>query len=410
MLKQIKSAHATTVDAATRPPYVLAIAAYRFPHGDAMSNRLLQLIRSATPPGATAIVVNDWLDEHSPPPDSPPLPSGVRLITLPPPAGGLTRRILRRATRPIRLLTALRSEGITPSAFTGVYLPLGLWSLTMWFVLRVAVRAPMTVDVMDRHDGAQFRRPWLTAYYLRHRWAWMLAGRLDNQIIAISEDLERHFIGRGRRTLIVPPQVDCSEFEEPSPPPVSAGLRLLYAGSPGAKDLLAVIVEGIRRLPAPDRSRVHLVIAGISREQATSQSDLTDSQLAELSTQITFLGRVSRQRVLDELGTSHFSLLVRPSAGYARAGFPSKVPESLAAGCPVLLNYTSDLARYIGDGREGIVLEGPTPKDVERGLARALRLNDHQLRQMSRAARERAGCFDYQAWAPVVSDFLTGAA
>ncbi|TNH27614.1 glycosyltransferase family 4 protein [Micromonospora orduensis] len=395
----------------TATPQVLAMAAYRFPHGDAMSNRLLQLARSATPPGGTALVVNDWPQDGSRPPDNPELPPGVRLITLPPQrvSGGIAGRWLHRYTRPLRVLAALRRAGVRPGALAGVHLPLSLWNFTTWAVLRTAVRCPVTVDVLERHDRAQFPRGWLTPYFVRHRWAFFLAGRLADRVVAISETLERYFVGRGRPTLVVPPQVDCADYADPAPPSLTDGLRLLYAGSAGAKDQLAVVLDGIRRLAPEDRSRVRLVIAGISREHADTLSDLDATSPEDLYDQVIFLGRVPRDRVLAELGRAHFSVLVRPPVGYAQAGFPSKVPESLAAGCPVLLNHTSDLRRYIVDGREGIVLDGAGPDDIRRGLERALLLDDPEWRSMSRAARERAHCFDYRAWTAAVSDFVTGA-
>lgn len=394
----------------TATPQVLAVAAYRFPHGDAMSNRLLQLARSATPPGGTTLVVNDWPDDGSCPPESPELPCGVRLITLPRRrvGGGMAGRWLHRYTRPLRVLAGLRAAGVRPDALAGVHLPLSLWNLSTWLVLRTAVRCPVTVDVLERHDREQFPRGWLTPYFVRHRWAFFLAGRLADRVIAISETLERHFVGRGRATLVVPPQVDCADYDDPAPPSLDDGLRLLYAGSAGAKDQLAVVLEGIRRLAPEDRSRVRLVIAGVSRDAAGSLSDLDASSPDDLDDQVRFLGRVPRDRVLAELRRAHFSVLVRPPAGYAQAGFPSKVPESLAAGCPVLLNHTSDLRRYIVDGREGIVLDGSGADDVRRGLERALLLDDPAWRAMSRAARDRARCFDYRAWTPLVSDFVTG--
>jgi glycosyltransferase involved in cell wall biosynthesis len=394
----------------TGTPQLLTLAAYRFPHGDAISNRLLQLVRSATPPGGVAVVVNDWPEDGSRPPATPGLPPGVRLITLPRRrvGGGVLGRWLHRGLRPVRVLAALRDAGIRPGELAGVYLPLGLWNLGTWAVLRAAVRCPVTVDVLERHDRAQFPRWWLTPYFIRHRWASFLAGRLADRIIVISETLERHFVSRGRPTLVVPPQVDCADYVDPAPPSLDDGLRLLYAGSAGVKDQLAVVLEGIRRLAPDDRARVRLVIAGISREQAGSLSDLDETRPADLDDQVSFLGRVPRDRVLAELRRAHFSVLVRPPVGYAQAGFPSKVPESLAAGCPVLLNHTSDLRRYIVDGREGIVLDGCDAADVRRGIERALRLDDPAWWAMSRAARQRAYCFDYRAWTPVVSDFVTG--
>lgn len=389
-------------------PRLMVLGAYRFPHGDAMSNRLLHLARSATPEGTVTLVVNDWPAGDSPPGPGPDLPSDVRLITLPGGGGGRFGRWLHQRTRPLRVLAALRRAGIRTDQLTGVYLPLGLWTLTTWAVLRVVLRCPLTVDVVERHDPEQFPHGRLTPYFIRHRWSTFLAGRTADRVIAISETLERHFLRRGRRTMVVPPQVDCADYDDPAPASLCDGLRLLYAGSAGPKDLLAVVLEGIRLLPPGERARVRLVIAGMSRDQAANVSDLDESALAEFGDQVTFLGRLSRRQVLEELARAHFSVLVRPTVGYAQAGFPSKVPESLAAGCPVLLNHTSDLARHIVDGREGIVLAGPSAEHVRAGLARALTLDDPQWWRMSRYARDRARSFDYRSWRPAVSGFVAG--
>ncbi|MFC3501708.1 glycosyltransferase [Micromonospora krabiensis] len=373
-----------------------------------MSNRLLHLARSATPPGSTAIVVNDWPADGTRPPMNPPLPAEVRLLTLLPSRGGRAARWWHRQRRPLRVLAALRRAGVRRTDLSGICLPLGLWNLTTWVVLRLVVRRPITVDVLERHDPQQFPRGRLTPYFVRHRWGIFLAARLADRIIAISTALHDDF-ARRRPTLVVPPQVDRAAYAPPAPPPLAEGLRLLYAGTAGTKDMLAVVVEGIRRLPAAERERVRLTIAGMTRDQAVSLSDLDGAGLDGLADGVIFLGRVPRERVLAELGRAHFSVLVRPDVGYSRAGFPSKVPESLAAGCPVLLNHTSDLARYVTDGREGLVVAGPSADDVRDALLRALALDDDGWWRMSRAARERAVDFDYRSWVPTVSDFVAGA-
>ncbi|WP_433538076.1 glycosyltransferase [Micromonospora sp. CA-249363] len=398
----------SAIDSGEPVPRVVMVAAYRFPHGDAMSNRLLQLARSATPPGATTVIVNDWPGTERPP-EPVDLPPELRLITLfAADGGGRLRRWAHRQSRPLRVLRALRQTGIPTGEVTGICLPLGLWNLTTWIVLRLTMRCPLTVDVLERHEPGQFRHGRLTPYFIRHRWHSLLAGHLADRVIAISTTLRRRLSRGNRPILVVPPQVDCADYRPPAPPPLKDGLRLLYAGTAGPKDRLAALLEGIRRLPEPDRRRVRLTVAGMTREQAATMSDLDDSVVADLADQIVFLGRVSRDRVLAELRTAHYSVLVRPTGGYADAGFPSKVPESLAAGCPVLLNHTSDLATYIDDGREGIVLAGPDADDVRDGLRRALALDDAQWWQMSRSARDRASAFDYRAWVSAVSAFVAG--
>jgi glycosyltransferase involved in cell wall biosynthesis len=393
-------------------PRPLLVGAYRFPHGDATSNRLLQLARCAAPPGTRTLVVNDWPCDGSVPPQRDEV-AGIELITLRTRGRNRFTRMPARLARPARVLRAMRRRGVARGDVSVVLLPMAMMTLCNWAVLRLALRCPVVVDASERHDRRQFRRGWLTPYFVRHRWSTFLATRLVRRATAVSTTLAGYLEGHGLAVLVVPPQVDVEEFAEPRSSSLAGGLRLLYAGTPGRKDMLDVILRGISRLTPQDQSRVHLTIAGVTRDDAAALSDLDVSVLDSVSAEVTFLGRVPRDKVLTLLAESHFSLLVRPTGGYAAHGFPSKVPESLSAGCPVLLNHTSDLAAYVRDGVEGIVLDGNGPDDVRRGIERALRLRDEEWAAMSRAARVTArDSFDHRAWRARVTAFLdpTGAA
>ncbi|WP_430501016.1 glycosyltransferase [Micromonospora trifolii] len=386
-------------------PRPLLVGHYRFPYGDATSNRLLQLARCAAPHGTQTLVVNDWpCDGSAPSRDE---VAGIELITLRTRGGNPVTRMAARLARPIRVLRAMRRRGVVRGDVSVVLLPMAMMTLGNWAVLRLALRCPVVVDASERHDRHQFQRGWLTPYFVRHRWSTFLATRLVHRAIAVSTTLGGYLERRGVDVLVVPPQVDCDEFAEPRSSSLTGGLRLLYAGTPGRKDMLDVILRGISRLTPQDQARVRLTIAGVTRDAAAASSDLDISVLDSVSAEVTFLGRVPRDKVLALLSESHFSLLVRPTGGYAAHGFPSKVPESLSAGCPVLLNYTSDLASYVQDGVEGLVLDGNGPDDVRRGIERALRLRDEDWAPMSRAARERArDSFDHRAWRARVTAFL----
>ncbi|MGK5739555.1 glycosyltransferase [Micromonospora sp. URMC 103] len=386
-------------------PRPLLVGAYRFPHGDATSNRLLQLARSAAPADTRTLVVNDWPPDGSVPGD--PVVDGIDLITLRTRGRNHLTRALARLARPARVLRAMRRAGLRRGDISVVCLPMAMMTLQTWLLFRLVLRCPVVVDASERHDSRQFRRGWLTPYFVRHRWSTFLATRLVGRATAVSTRLADHFVSRGLSVVVVPPQVDCKEFGESKAPPISDGLRLLYAGTPGRKDMLDVVLRGLAQLPAAQQERVSVTIAGITRDDATALSDLDVSVLDRIAARVTFLGRVPRERVHALLGESHFSVLVRPTGGYAAYGFPSKVPESLAAGCPVLLNHTSDLARYVRDGVEGIVLDGYRAEDVRRGIERALRLGDDDWWRMSAAGRARAReSFDHRAWRSVVSEFL----
>ncbi|WP_433317831.1 glycosyltransferase [Micromonospora sp. CA-269861] len=385
----------------------LLVGAYAFPHGDATSNRLLQLARSAAPDGAHTLVVNDWPCEVAFPAGQPGV-TGIDLVTMRIRGRHHLTRASARLARPLRVLRAVRRVGLGRGGVSVVLLPMALLTLGNWATLRLVLRCPVVVDASERHDRHQFRRGWLTPYFVRHRWSTFLATRLVGRATAVSTTLADYLTGHGLDVLVVPPQVDCDEFRAPQPPPISHGLRLLYAGTPGRKDMLDVILRGISRLAPEHQRRVSLTIAGVSSADAAAHSDLDVGVLDAVSADVRFLGRVPRETVLTLLSESHFSMLVRPTGGYAANGFPSKVPESLAAGCPVLLNHTSDLSAYVHDGVEGLVLDGNGPDDVRLAIERALRLRDEEWTAMSGAARSRAReSFDHRAWRDRVSAFVT---
>ncbi|BCJ54220.1 hypothetical protein Asp14428_56950 [Actinoplanes sp. NBRC 14428] len=388
-------------------PQPVVIGAYAFPHGDATSNRLLQLARSAAPDGVRSIVVNDLLEENAKSVNEFDV-KGIQLITLRIKGSNRFNRMVARVARPARVLVALHRRGVHRGDVSVVLLPMAMMTLATWIVLRLALGCPVVVDATERHDRHQFPRGWLTPYFVRHRWSLFLATQLADRATAVSTRLAEYLQDRGLEVLVVPPQVDCAEHSEARPSAISRGLRLLYAGTPGRKDMLDVIVRGISQMSPNDQARIHLTIAGVAREDADAKSDLDVSVMEKVSASVEFLGRVPRSTVMELLAGSHFSMLVRPTDGYASFGFPSKVPESLASGCPVMLNLTSDLADYVQDGIEAVLLEGSTPDDVRRGIERALTLADDQWAVMSEAAKKRAlASFDYHAWRHRVIPFVT---
>jgi len=83
------------------------------------------------------------------------------------------------------------------------------------------------------------------------------------------------------------------------------------------------------------------------------------------------------------------------------------VPESLAAGCPVITNFTSDLGLYLTDGSDALISKSVEVNDVSSVIRKALSLTTVELQRMSENARATAAqSFDYRNWAPSLASFL----
>jgi glycosyltransferase involved in cell wall biosynthesis len=225
-------------------------------------------------------------------------------------------------------------------------------------------------------------------------------------VIAISRLLESHFEGRGRNVIRIPTILDVLSMPCVDRAPADR-LVLLYAGMPGRKDLLKEIFVALVALDPDERSRIEFRLLGPTKAELVALLGGSASLLDQLADTVKPLGRVPRNQVLAALQEAHFTVLLRPDKRYAKAGFPSKVPESLAAGVPVLLSLTGDLAEYLGDERAALSVRGCSAGEMAKTIRRALQLSQGQLKELRRHARTKAEeFFDYRGYVDSFGHFL----
>lgn len=218
--------------------------------------------------------------------------------------------------------------------------------------------------------------------------------------IVVSTYLERYYNGRKCRVLRVPPLVDLDEkkWREAVHNRASGALRLVYAGTPGKKDLLGNALKGLK-LAKDEGYDVVLDIVGPARAAILESLGDERTLLDELGDAVVIHGRVPQQVVPSLLATADYSVLLRPQRRYAQAGFSTKLVESLAAAVPAIVNKTSDIGDFVRDGIEGILLDDESPEAFARGLKRALAIPGEQRRVMRKAARTMARrSLDYRVY------------
>jgi glycosyltransferase involved in cell wall biosynthesis len=128
--------------------------------------------------------------------------------------------------------------------------------------------------------------------------------------------------------------------------------------------------------------------------------------LDSLGDGVRFHGRVPDGQVYDITRRASFAILLRDDAKWSRACFPSRVTECSALGVPMLCNLTSDLADYLRDGDNAIVVPEVSVAGFRQAVQRALALSEGQWRNMKQAARALAERFDGSAYAPMYRRIL----
>ena len=243
-------------------------------------------------------------------------------------------------------------------------------------------------------------------YYTKDRWIKnILPGNV--RIIAISRYLKEHFESVNTPCEYLPAVCDtqkvsfCKNTNE-------SQTTIVYAGSPGRKDLFAPIIYAIKKLTPEERQRLNIEIIGSTPEKISDNANCSVKVLESMRDCLHFLPRMSHDEVLKHLETADFTILIRPEhLRYAKAGFPTKVPESLSTGTPVICNLTSDLEMYLEDGINAIIAKGPDNESVLFALKKALSLTPDKRNQMYFNARKTAEeKFDYRIYKAKIFSFL----
>jgi len=266
----------------------------------------------------------------------------------------------------------------------------------------------LIIDVVEWYDSWHVLGGPLGPMNLSIKTALRILNPQCDGIIAISSYLTDYYQDRGCRVLRIPPTLDVNE--------IGAGfsgsnshkqvVSLAYAGTPGKKDRIDNVIDALLQLD-PEGKRVRLLMAGPSISDVLDLWPLRSRDFSELPACIEVLGRQPYRKALELVQNADFMPLLRPTQRYAQAGFPTKVPESLAMGTPIICNITSDLSSYIHDGIEGFICHDHSVTAFTEALERALKLAPHQYLEMRRAARDQAEkSFDYRLYSEALAEFL----
>lgn len=240
------------------------------------------------------------------------------------------------------------------------------------------------VDVVEWYSKEQFKRWCLSIKY------WLKNIEIRNivhskvNVIAISSFLEHYFRERGHKTVRIPIIVE--NTDRVNRQELDFGkLKIIYAGSHLLMDNIALIIKALSKLNVCEKDRLQLNIYGLNREkilQCVSEEDL-----ALAGDSINILGRKPNKEIIEAYQHTHFSICLRdPNLRVNKAGFPSKVVESMKLGVPVICNYSSDLSLYLTPGSNAIIVNSLTEEDLRQKFRELLKLCPDDYSELSNNA------------------------
>lgn len=281
----------------------------------------------------------------------------------------------------------------------------------LWFIKKYALghHIRLLYDSVEWYSPEQFTCGRISAQYIlknRYNRKW-----IDNNfsVIAISKYLESHFKSRRIDTVRIPVILDTKAISCKKLTSTNRHI-FIYAGAPGKKDYLKIIMAGFAFVAQTGHRFFEFRIIGVNRQQMLTECGVNEQDVKALGESLIVMGRISRDDVLKNLEEADFTILLRSEIQrYAKAGFPTKVVESLASATPVITNLTSDLGDYLSDGYNSIIINGCTKEAVTEALGKAISMAPEAKVRMQKNARETAlRNFDYKSYIQVMKRLLNG--
>jgi glycosyltransferase involved in cell wall biosynthesis len=272
------------------------------------------------------------------------------------------------------------------------------------------LRVPLVNESTEWYGWEGFRPVSNVRRILESRWRNnSLVRRAGNFVCATRWSQARH---PGVNTLVLPfalnPAWAC--WQAPLNEDWCAGtdaLRFVYSGSPGLgmhKDRLPLIVQALDRVAGASRE-YRFAVVGMTAQDYLRSMPAHIAILHRHAGRLQFLGRLPHRDAVGVLRAADFSIFVRERNRVSEVGFPTKYAEAATCGIPVLTNRTSDIAEYLVDGDNGILLPDASVASIEAGLRRALAMPREAIERMkARVAEENP--FDIHAWVPRMRAFM----
>lgn len=202
-------------------------------------------------------------------------------------------------------------------------------------------------DSVEWYSPEEYRTGKLSIEYLMKEFTNRVAVKKPIKVIAISEYLEDYFSSKGLKTIRIPVIMD-SNGKNPVIQKKNKKATFVYAGAPGKKDYIDIMLKGFARLSDSDKRNIELHIFGITEQQLITVCGVDNNTIAELGECLCVHGRVSHDEATEWVKNADVTILLRDEKlRYAQAGFPTKVVESMMYGTPVICNLSSDLGKYL---------------------------------------------------------------
>ena len=251
----------------------------------------------------------------------------------------------------------------------------------------------LVFDVVESHSLSQQKFTSLFSTFFPNKIQNNFVIKRGDNVIAISSHLKEKFNDKECKTIQIPFINDVENIEffsdiNQKERSKKYSKYFLYVGNPTrGKDLLTSVIKAFTRL---EDDHACLIVAGVNDENLMFNEKITKNILLKSCKNVVLLGKVPHEQIKLLYSIADYSILIRnPNKESAKAGFPTKVSESLSFGVPVIANITSDLGVVLNQSNS-VICEGSDSLKIKESIEKAIRIASCNYKMLRLNARKTA--------------------
>lgn len=265
-------------------------------------------------------------------------------------------------------------------------------------------------DITEWYDSSDFVGGPFSYGFWRSEYNMRVKQKRVPKKILISSYLDKYY--KNSDNIILPPLINIEDrkwrdelLTIPKEILMHTGRRIIFAGTPAKKDLLSNAITSLCNLVLMGDRSIQLIVLGVNPDNILSFC--TQNQLNILENNIVVIGKVPQDTVPSYYKLADASLIIREPSKKNMAGFPTKMVESMASGCPILMTSTSDLDCYVQDGIQGLKIPDTKIDSITGILQELSNLSGDKIKEMKFHARLLAlRKFDWRNYISDMRDFI----
>lgn len=264
-------------------------------------------------------------------------------------------------------------------------------------------------DVIEWFDPKYFRGGKFNPLY----WDFELNVRFSlpksDGIIAITKFLEENFLSQGIKVIRIPAIIAPDTFVTKLPKLTTAindPFQLTYLGGMIERDGPMLMMQAVREVLISGSNVFFNIVGTDGNDGFAIKAKEFACNDPVLKNNVKFWGRLSDHEVVERLFCSDALIFTRLESRDAKASFPTRLPEYLMTGKPVITSGVCDIPEYLIDGREAIIVKPNSVSALADGVKKLLNMPDHGKAIGQAGLKKCKQCFNYRTRCAEINNFL----